>query len=178
MSFDIFIQPCRFAGSPIVKRNPFTGEAQSVLPNEPLNTAELKAVQQVLKRAKACGPDEHGCYIVQLSDGGEAEVFGGELAMGCMVALRGMTADLLQFLFDLLKAGNWVMLPAREDAVAIATSPECLKGIPDDFPKVIVCSSTEEFGTLLTKGVQAWEKYRDQVVNREQLNDQLPQARE
>jgi hypothetical protein len=130
MSLDIFFQPCRFTGRPIVKQNPFTGETQSVLGNEPLSAAELKAVQQVLMRAKADGPDEYGCYVVQVDDGAGAEVFGSELATGCMVALREMTADLLQFLFDLLKAGNWVMLPAMEDAVAITTAPECLKGIP------------------------------------------------
>jgi hypothetical protein len=167
MSFDIFFQPCRFTGSPVVKKNPFTGDPRSVLPNEPLSATELKAVQHVLKRANAHGPDEHGCYVVQLDDGGGAEVFGSELATGCMVALGGMTVDLLQFLFDLLKAGNWVMLPAMEDAVAIMTSPGCLKGTPDDFPRVVVCKSAAELGVLLSNGVQAWEKYRDQVVGGE-----------
>src|SRR5437016_3987129 len=84
MSLDIFFQPCRFTGSPVVGNNPFTGEAQSFLPDEPLRAAELKAVQQVLKRAKAHGPDAEGCYVVRLDDGGEAEIFGRELETGCM----------------------------------------------------------------------------------------------
>lgn len=168
MSFDIFFQPCRFTGTQVVKTNPFTGESQSFSSNEPLNDAELKAVRQVLKQANAHGPDEHACYVVQLGDGGGAEIFGDQLATGCMAALRGMTPDLIQFLFDLLKAGNWVMLPAMEDAVAITTSPESMKGIPSDFPRVVVCNSAEELGTLLTNGVHAWEKYRDQVVGAEE----------
>jgi hypothetical protein len=69
MSFDIFYQPCRFGDAPIKRKNPFTGDSQAVLPNEPLNAAELKAVQQVLSRAKAAGPDEFGCYVVRFDDG-------------------------------------------------------------------------------------------------------------
>lgn len=154
MSFDIFFQPCRF-----------TGDAQAVLSNEPLSPAELKAVQQVLERADAHGPDQHGCYVVQLDDGGGAEVFSSSgLASGCMVALGGITADLLQFLFELLDAGNWVMIPAMADTAAITTAPGSLKGVPGDFPRVVVCSSAQDLGILLADGVQAWEKYRAQVV--------------
>ncbi len=166
MSFDLFFQPCRFSGKPVVKKHPFTGEARSGLPREPLSAAEMKAVRQVLKRVTQ-GPDEHGCYIVQLDDGGGAEVFADDLKTGCMVALRGMTPNLLQFLFDLLKAGNWVMLPAMEDAVAITTSRESIKGVSEDFPRIVICNSADELGVLLTEGVQAWQKYRDQVVGEE-----------
>src|SRR5262249_48761313 len=122
MSFDIFFQTARFGGKPVVKRNPFTGVSVSVIPQEPLRAAEVKAVRQVLKRVGARGPDEHGCYVVELEDGGAAEVFGDGMESGCMVALRGITPDLTRFLFDLLKAGNWVMLPAMEPAVAVTTS--------------------------------------------------------
>jgi hypothetical protein len=164
VSFDIFFQPCRFGGAPAEKRNPFTGKTVSGAPNEPLNAAELTAVQQILDRAKSSGPDEHGCYVVDLSDGGTAEVFTGDLATGCMVAMRRITPDLFQFLYDLLEAGNWVLLPAMEDGAAITASPECLKGVPADFPKIVVCGSAEELRVLLTPGVNAWQKYRDQVV--------------
>ena len=81
-----------------------------------------------------------------------------------MVALRGITPDLLQFLYDLHKAGNWVMLPTIEDPVAVTTSPKHLKGIPEGFPKIVICNSGEELGLVLTSGVKAWQQYRDQVV--------------
>lgn len=122
------------------------------------------AVEQVLGQANPLGPDEHGCYVIDLDDGGSAEVFTNQLAAGCMVALRGMTPRLNQFLFDLLKAGNWVMLPMMEDVVAITTSPESVKVIPDDFPEVVVCHSAEELSFLLGNGVETWKNYRDQVV--------------
>jgi hypothetical protein len=167
MSFDIFFQTARFSEQPVVEKNPFTGEALTVLPEEPLSAAEVKAVQRVLQRVQAQGPDEHGCYVVELEDGGVAEVFADELNAGCMVALRGITPRLVYFLFDLLQAGNWVMLPATEDAVAITTSPGSLKGVPEDFPRVVVCDSAEEVGALLTKGVREWQAYRDRIVGGE-----------
>jgi hypothetical protein len=164
MSFDILFKPCRFTGKPAVKKNPFTGEDQTVVPDEPLSPAELRAVRQVLKRPAGHGPDVFGCHVVRLADGSQAEVFASDLATGCMVVLRGLTAGLLRFLFDLLKAGNWVMIPVMAEAVAITTSPGSMKGVPEDFPRVVVCNSTEELGTLLAGGFRDWKKYRDQVV--------------
>jgi hypothetical protein len=84
-----------------------------------------------------------------------------------MVTLRGITPNLTQFLFDLLKAGKWVMIPVMEDLVAITASPESTKGIPEDFPRIVVCNSPHEMGLLLTNGVKAWQRYRDQVVRSE-----------
>jgi hypothetical protein len=164
MSFDIFFHTGRFSGEPVVKKNTFTGKPQTVIPEEPLTAAEVRAVRQVLRRVGAQGPDEYGCYVVGLEDGGGAEVFADKLKSGCMVSLRGITPDLTRFLFDFLKAGNWVMLPAMEDAVAITTSPGSVKGVPDDFPRIVACDSADEVGVLLTKGVKAWQGYRDQVA--------------
>jgi hypothetical protein len=81
-----------------------------------------------------------------------------------MVAVRHIGPDLVQFLLDLLRAGKWVMLPVLEDPVAITASPESLKGLPDDFPQVVVCDSADELGTLLAAGFGAWQQYRNQIM--------------
>jgi hypothetical protein len=167
MSFDLFFQPCRFSGGTVEKTNPFNGEIESIPFNESLSATELRAVERVLKEAGADSPAEDGCYVVKVGDGGEAEVWASNLGSSCMVALRGITPNLMQFLFDLLIAGNWVMLPAMEDTVAITTSPQSLKGVPTDFPSVVVCKSANELAVLLTEGVRQWEKYRDQVTGRD-----------
>jgi hypothetical protein len=164
MSFDIFFQPCRFGDKLIERVNPFTGEVQSVPRDVPLNADEVGAVQKVLREVTVRGPDEHGCCVVELSDGGGAEVFADDLETGCMVSLRGMTPGLLTFLYDLLKAGNWVMIPAMEDTAAITTSLNSLQRVPDDFLRIVVCNSVEELSQLLSGGIRAWEKYRDQVM--------------
>jgi hypothetical protein len=166
MSFDIFFYTGRFAGKPVVKKHPVTGKARTVLPEAPLSIAEVEAVREVLKRVEAQRPDEHQ-WCVELSDGGRAEVSAGNLEWGCMVTLRGLTPYLTHFLFDLLKAGNWVMLPVMKDLVAITASPGSTKGIPEGFPKIVVCHSPDEMGLLLTNGVKAWQRYRDQIVGNE-----------
>lgn len=167
MSLSIVFRPCRFTGTTVVKKNPFTGIEQNVATNEPLNVAELQAVDQLLKQVTTDGPDDFGFYIIEWDGGGVAEVDCGDLANGCTVTLRGVTSELFQFLFDLLKSAEWVMIPAKEDLVAITTSPERLKGIPKDFPKIVECHSAEELGVLLSDGIQAWGKHRRQVIGDE-----------
>ena len=160
MSFDIFFQPCRYGATPVEQRDPSTGQIESVLPNEPLTDAELNTVRAVLCKATIHRRDESGCHVVAVDDGGEAEVYADNLDRGCMVALRGITPGLLQFLIDLLKAGNWSMVPAMEDIVAIVPSLECVKSVPDNFPRRVVCNSAGELGVLLSGGFDAWKKYR------------------
>lgn len=164
MSFVIFFQPCRFSGEPVKQKNPFTGEEQSLVPNESLTPAEENAVRVVLKHANAKGPDDFGYYVVETDDGCGAEVCASNLRDSCMVSVRGLTPGLVRFLFDLLKAGNWVMVPAMEPNIAISCSPENLKGIPEDFPKVLACTSADELGAQLSDGFKRWPKYRDQVT--------------
>lgn len=166
MSFDIFFQPVRYSGKTLKKKNPFTGQVQSVLESDPLTPAEVQAVRAVLKEAGAKQADEFGCYALRVADGGEAEVVGENLAESCMVALRGLTPGLVTFLMDLLKAGNWVMLPAMEGNPALTAAPDHLKGVPKDFPEITTCTSADELGVILTNGLGAWQRYRDQVVSR------------
>jgi hypothetical protein len=163
MSFDLFFQACRSGTQPVERKNPVTGEVQTSVPVEPLSAEDVRAIRGVLARAGAREPDEFGCFVVELGDGGGAEVFARDLANGCMVALRGLTPDLLQFLYDLLAAARWVLLPAMEGNPAVVKSPGLASGFADDFPEV-VCGSPEELGALLSGGYDAWRKYRDQIV--------------
>jgi hypothetical protein len=89
--------------------------------------------------------------VVVLGDGGGAEVFADRLETGCMIALRGLTPDLLRFLFALLRAADWVLLPAMEGSPAIVTSPGLASSFADSHPEV-VCKSPEELGTVLSTG--------------------------
>jgi hypothetical protein len=89
-----------------------------------------------------------------VGDGGSAEVFGKDISEGCMFALRGLTPDLVQLMFDLLVAGNWVMLPAQDGPGAIAASMGALRGAPDGFPKVVICESADALRVLLGGGSQ------------------------
>jgi hypothetical protein len=160
VSFDIFFCPWRRGDTPVEQENRFTGEVQTVLPIVPLTPGEVAAVQSVLREAGAQGPDEFGCYVIEVEDGGAAEVFAEQLDDGCMVSVRGLTPGLLGFLYALLKAADWVMLPVMENGVTIAASPMSQLAGPEAVP----CDSAEGLGVLLKEGFDAWQRYRDQVV--------------
>lgn len=83
-----------------------------------------------------------------------------------MVAVRNLTPALVQFLFDLLQAGRWVMLPAMEGNIAVTVPESVIENVSDDFPERVVCQSAPELQVQLTKGFGAWKKYRDHVVGK------------
>jgi hypothetical protein len=120
-----------------------------------------------LKAASAHRPHEEGCYTIDFDDGGTAEIFGEDLSTGCMVAVRGITQDLVQFLTALLNAANWVMLPVLEEDLAIISSPEKKPEGLSGEAQLVVCNSPNELGKLLSGGFRAWKRYRDQVVGEE-----------
>jgi hypothetical protein len=174
MSFDIFYMPCRFARAPVETVDPHTGQPRKMLPNEPLTAPELAAVRDVLTKANVCLA-ENGFAAARFPDGGYAEVHAHDLQHGCTVALRGqLTVDVLRFLFSVLQAGNWVMIPAMRETRAIATSPAAFKSVPSEYPKPVVCESYREIGLLLGKGFDAWQAYRDQVVYKSGENSSAP----
>jgi hypothetical protein len=168
VSFDLFFQPSRFGTEPVERRNPFTGKMQTVRPVEPLSSEDLKAVRDIVQSAAPAGPDDHGGYLIELADGGVAEVYAsGGIETGCMIALRrALTPDLLRFLFDLLRAADWIMLPAMEGNPAITALPGRAEGFADSLPEV-VCNSAEELGAVLTGGFDRWRQYRDQILGNE-----------
>jgi hypothetical protein len=92
-----------------------------------------------------------------------------------MVALRGQpTEDVLKFLYALLQAGNWVMIPAMRETRAIAVSPTAFKSVPSTFPEPLVCQSHQEIGLLLSGGVKVWQDYRDHVIRKAGGNAATP----
>jgi hypothetical protein len=164
MSFDIFFVRSILGNETVPWKNPFTGEMTKVRPQEPLTDSELQAVRNVLKTVKASEPDEFGHSLIWFNDGGAAEVYVSELETGCTVIPRkGLSPDCLRFLFDLLRAAEWVMMAAMEGNPAIVSAPGIAKEFVDSFPEV-VCRSPDELGTILSGGFKAWEQYRDKVV--------------
>jgi hypothetical protein len=163
MSFDIFYTQRRQATEPGEVKNPFTGAPMTVQVPVGLSDDEVGALRAVLAQANAPDLDEFGCYVVEVADGGGADVYGDDLEKGCMVAVRELTPDIAQFLLDFLNAADWVMRPAMEGNPVITTSHVPVEGPADDSPRV-VCTSAKELMVVLSEGVEAWQKYRDRVV--------------
>jgi hypothetical protein len=160
VSFDVFFQPCRFVVTPRPGESHPSRTPVDARYSEPLTPIEEEAVRGILVRASPRGCDEHGCWVVEVADGGSAEVFVKDLGTSCTFALRGVTPALVRLMFDILVAGNWVILPALERSGAIAASMDAIRGVPEGFPDVVVCETADALGALLSGGVEAWAKFR------------------
>jgi hypothetical protein len=152
MSFDVFLQ--RFVG----------GEPAAV---------NRDRVRAVLVSREFTGPDQFGFYGVSFADGVHVEFSAKGLAHetefdGCAFHIRGISSDLAQFVWEIAKAGDMVILPAMEDFVPILSSPEQTRDLPPDlregYPHSVVCSSAEELESLLVGGFSGWKRYRNQVA--------------
>ena len=166
MSFDVFFRPCRYDGTTERRRNPFTNKIQEFPRNGPLSEVEVSAVRDALERAGARGPDDDGTYVAMFADGANAEIFADNLANGCMFAIRGagVTPSLARLLFEVMVAGNWVLTGTGEENLVLAPTLECVKGAPNDFPRVVVARSAREVQLALASGFEGFRHYRDQIL--------------
>jgi hypothetical protein len=134
-----------------------------------LSASERAAVLGLLRSGGAADPDRFGSYVLDLPDGGSAEVFAAELrgpeqCDGLMVAARSMTPGLVSFLWELCRAGNLVAIPVVEGPVVAVASEGQRARVRTRWPEAIVVGSPEAFGRLLSGGFGAWQAYRDQVA--------------
>ena len=89
---------------------------------------------------------------------------------GCSFELRSMSPYLPEFLLELAKAGDMVVLPAMERGVAFLSSPEQKEHLPPDLAQngweIVVCDSPTELESLLFNGFATWQRYLGQVLNK------------
>lgn len=169
MSFDIHYHTCNLGTRTEQRKNPFTRAVQTVAIDNGLSATERANVLKLLQESGAVGPDEFGSYVLDLSDGGSAEVFAKELEGegsfdGCMVAIRSLTPKLISLLWELCHAGNMVAMPVMENAVSVVSDEQQRRQIQARWPDAVVVPSPEDFGRLLRGGFDAWRSYRDQVT--------------
>lgn len=125
---------------------------------------------KLLAVAGASAADEHGCSLPQFADGGSAEAYFDALGddsefSGGMLALRGLSPDLTQFMYSLAEEGNLAMLPAMEGVETIVTSNANAQRVASRWPDVIVVSLPDELHVILSQGLDGWKSYRDQIVD-------------
>lgn len=169
MSFDVFFQTCNLSDETEDAVNPFTGETMQKPVNESVTEDERNALKKILASVGAPSPDEHGCYVPQLSDGSTAEVYFGGLVddpefSGGMIALRGSSIELSRFMYSLADSGNLAILPAMEGDFTIVTSTANAQRVASRWPEATVVDSFDQLHVILTKGLEGWKQYRDQVV--------------
>ena len=158
MSFDVFFQTCNLSEESEEVVNPFTGETMQNPVGETASDSEREAIARLLADCGAATSDEHGCYVVELSDGSSVELFFSGLSedpefSGGTAALRGLTPVLSAFLYDLASRGNLAMLPATEDGATIVVSDDAAKSVASRWPDAIVIENTDALHALLSNGV-------------------------
>lgn len=170
MSFDIFFQSCNISDQTEEAVNPFTGEVIQKPIGEVATDAERAALIKLFAAAEASEANEHGCSITQFADGGSAEAFFDALGddnefSGGMLAVRGLSTELTQFMYSLAEEGNLAMLPAMEGVGTIVTSNAKAQRVVSRWPDAIVVSSPDELHVILSQGFDGWKSYRDQIVD-------------
>jgi hypothetical protein len=154
MSFEVFLQ--RFVG----------GEPAEVNRDQ---------VHAVLRSRQCSGPNRFGYYTVTFPDGVEVELSAEGLDgkaefTGCSFELRSMSPYLPEFILELAKAGDMVVLPATERSIAFLSSPEQKEHLPPDLAQdgweLVVCDSSTELESLLFGGFAAWQRYLGEILNK------------
>jgi hypothetical protein len=168
MSFDIVLQPCSLSDRMKTVKHPATGKSIKV-PDDQLTASEVAAVNDLLQRTKATVEGEFRCHSVRFRDKGSLELFmdgldGSEPCEGCMACLRGYTPQTIEFLHELSRVGNLMLMPIDGEDLEIVTSDSQRKQVHARHPDVLIAGTPGALGVLLEKGVEAWEAYRDRVV--------------
>ena len=144
----------------------------------PIDTAPVRAV---LAKEGNSGPDSFGFYLVGFADGSHVEFNAGGLDgskafSGCAFHIRGMSPLLIQFVFDIAEAGDFVIFNcqgngSKNSPSLILVGAHQEAHLPMDlishFSNRPVCTSGEILDTLLHAGFAGWQRYRDKVVKGE-----------
>lgn len=156
MSFDLFLQ--RFE----------SGESAQ---------AGRIAVREVLRDCCKDPSDQFGFYNVKFRDGSHVEfsargLESSESFTGCAFHIRGMSPEILSFVFTVAVVGDIVIFNAQggdepSSPLAILTSASQRIHLPEGAAaNPVLCDSVHQLAELLGVGFEQWETYRDSVIGR------------
>ncbi len=151
MSFDIFLQKFENGAPAEVSRS---------------------GILALLKSKQYTGPDSFGVYDIQFPDGVSVEFSAQGLESsgafeGCAFHIRVFSEQLVDFVFDVARAGNMAVIPTTEDAIVLLTSEDDKRELPSDVLQgshLILLTSAAELQVILQQGYTVWSKYREQAA--------------
>jgi len=135
--------------------------------------ADAPAAKAILDAVKFQHDPRFDSYVIDFDDGSHAEMYAGGLDGagkefdGGMIALRGMSEAIGDFIFEFSRAAGCVMFPAIEGACVLVPQDDLAKHLPKDITekmKVIQIASGAELLAALSGGYDAWRAYRDRIV--------------
>jgi hypothetical protein len=145
VSFDIFVQGFKDGDRSVVDRDLF-----------------VAALGSSLKRA---GTN----FDLETPDGGSGEVYGldEDPFDGCMIALHGDLSPLLaDTIVSAARAGRCAIYWPADEPLFAYPDPAIVSDLPSnpEAPTPVHCETGSELRLLVRSGLDAWRKYRDQVV--------------
>jgi hypothetical protein len=145
--------------------------------SSPIDPAPVTAA---LARQRYMGPDDFGFYIVEFAGGSSVEFNASwlnsrESFTECAFHIRGTCPELFEFVFEVARAGDFVIFNAQgddsaESPVLILVRPDQEAELPADlvaqFQSRPVCMSGSMLARLLFPDYKEWEAYRDRILGR------------
>jgi thiol-disulfide isomerase/thioredoxin len=115
------------------------------------------------------------------SDNGRAELrlATTDMISGIDVIIRELSLSLIEDLFELLKCWNLFLLDSQgidevEHPTLFALCEDCFSHLPDDFSSTpCVIKNPDELYHYLSISFTAWSKYRNQVIGKKSVNDDI-----
>jgi hypothetical protein len=135
-------------------------------------TADVVGARSVLERFQHRHRPEFNAYDVDFADGSHVEMYasgldGGEPFDAAMLALRGFSNSIGDFVFEFSSAAGFVIFPAMEPACVLIPGGDLAAHLPadlgDDFQRIPVSSGAELLAAL-NGGYEAWRAYRDHAL--------------
>ena len=116
---------------------------------------------------------EFNAYSLALKDGAEVEMYAtglhttAEPFKGAMIALRGVSDSICDFIYRFCVASSCVAIPAMESSCVLVPDEAMLEELPlgftDDFPAVHIKSGAD-VDAALEGGYAAWAEFRDRML--------------
>ncbi len=120
---------------------------------------------------------QFNAYSLTLSDGVTVEMYATglhtetESFRGAMIALRGLSDSICEFIYNFCVASSCIAIPSMEPGCVLVPDESMIADFPDgfinDFPVVSIRSGAD-VGVVLDGGYDAWAAFRDRVLRRDQ----------
>jgi hypothetical protein len=137
--------------------------------------ADAGAARAVLERFACKHTPGTGAYSVSFDDGSDLELYSsgldsdGEPFRGGMFALRRLTEAITSFICEFAKAAGCAIFPAMEGKIVLLPRDDLAEHLPADVAnefRVMPIDSGTELLAVLDGGYEAWQAYRDRVIER------------
>ncbi|HID74465.1 MAG TPA: hypothetical protein EYP56_00535 [Planctomycetaceae bacterium] len=143
--------------------------------------ADRRAARAVLDSFDFAHDPESSCYEINFNDGTHLEMYTAGLHddnqdfSTAMFALRGLSDEIAEFMYEFSKAAGSVMFPAMEPPCVLIPREDLVAHLPQDLADEcarIPIADAKELHAALIGGYDSWRAFRDQVIADQRPSDE------